>query len=296
MSNMISSEKVFQEPTVMSGKLQDTSQATTMSMNTFQRLKLALRVGNYRAEFPIGTEIDDPWTDTSIGETYSMPWTVVHYGIMCCADGKEHFGAVLFRRVAPTFGMEFDAPEPDSPDELRREYGNNRYAFSNIAQWQNSRKPAGKWFKKQHEYDAPPEMAKTKDGYLCGCSQELLEVLNEQQPVRLEIPAIDDKGEKITDCFTGHIFLPSPKNVFEHNNTKGDETWEFFRGITWLESERRRIVRDVAGDARYWRLRSADRISAYRNGCVTSSGNYDYYSFEYSRIRIAPACVFIQAD
>ena len=50
----------------------------------------------------------------------------------------------------------FDAKEPTNSDSNRHNYGNNRYAVSNIRQWLNSDANAGKWYSAQHPYDAPP--------------------------------------------------------------------------------------------------------------------------------------------
>lgn len=50
----------------------------------------------------------------------------------------------------------FDAKESDNPDSNRRDYGNNRYVWSNIRQWLNSDVDAGQWYTPQHGTDAPP--------------------------------------------------------------------------------------------------------------------------------------------
>lgn len=48
----------------------------------------------------------------------------------------------------------FDAREPSNPNTDRQNYGNNRYAHSNIRQWLN--KDTYPWYAAQHYYDAPP--------------------------------------------------------------------------------------------------------------------------------------------
>lgn len=42
----------------------------------------------------------------------------------------------------------------------RRNYGNNRYIYSNIRQWLNSAAAAGAWYTAQHSADAPPASGK----------------------------------------------------------------------------------------------------------------------------------------
>lgn len=50
----------------------------------------------------------------------------------------------------------FDAIEAGNSDSNRKQYGNNRYLYSNIKQWLNSEKAAGQWYAAQHSADAPP--------------------------------------------------------------------------------------------------------------------------------------------
>lgn len=48
----------------------------------------------------------------------------------------------------------FDAIEASNTDSNRKNYGNNRYAHSNLRQWLNS--AAASWYAAQHSADAPP--------------------------------------------------------------------------------------------------------------------------------------------
>ena len=50
----------------------------------------------------------------------------------------------------------FDAKEPANGNNDRRNYGNNRYIYSNLRQWLNSDAGAGQWYTAQHSADAPP--------------------------------------------------------------------------------------------------------------------------------------------
>lgn len=54
----------------------------------------------------------------------------------------------------------FDAKEPRHAGSTgRASSGNNRYLYSNLAQWLNSDKAAGQWYVAQHEADEPPSSA-----------------------------------------------------------------------------------------------------------------------------------------
>ena len=58
----------------------------------------------------------------------------------------------------------FDAMEAANGNSDRRNYGNNRYIYSNIRQWLNSAAAAGAWYTAQHSADAPPSAANVWNG------------------------------------------------------------------------------------------------------------------------------------
>ena len=51
----------------------------------------------------------------------------------------------------------FDATEPSNGNSDRRNYGNNRYIYSNLRQWLNSPAAAGQWYTAQHSADQTPD-------------------------------------------------------------------------------------------------------------------------------------------
>lgn len=53
----------------------------------------------------------------------------------------------------------FDAAESANGNGDRKNYGNNRYIYSNLRQWLNSSAAAGAWYAAQHSADAPPTSA-----------------------------------------------------------------------------------------------------------------------------------------
>ena len=59
----------------------------------------------------------------------------------------------------------FDATESGNSDSNRRNYGNNRWIYSNIRRWLNSQAAAGKWYAAQHSADAPPSNANVWSNY-----------------------------------------------------------------------------------------------------------------------------------
>lgn len=68
-------------------------------------------------------------------------------------------GSVTLMSSKGIASLPFDAKEPNNTDLYIRDYGNNRWKFSNIRQWLNSDKKGGSggWYTAQHQYDASPE-------------------------------------------------------------------------------------------------------------------------------------------
>ena len=59
----------------------------------------------------------------------------------------------------------FDAMEPANGNSDRRNWGNNRYIYSNLRQWLNSDAAAGQWYTAQHSADQAPDSSHVYDGY-----------------------------------------------------------------------------------------------------------------------------------
>lgn len=95
-------------------------------------------------QLPIGSKVID-----KNSTYYDAPviWLVVDHNFY-----DNNLTTLVSERIL-TFKA-FDAAEPDNPDELRSEYGNNDYKVSNIHQWLNS--DLYDWFKPLHQYDQAP--------------------------------------------------------------------------------------------------------------------------------------------
>jgi hypothetical protein len=111
------------------------------------------------------------YTDADIGSIISIPYND-ESGKILLNNGCIEFEVVgvnhhkdINDETKPTITLmtkniirhvAFDAKEPSNPDFGRASYGNNLWLDSNIRQWLNSEDEAGKWFIKQHKYDAEP--------------------------------------------------------------------------------------------------------------------------------------------
>lgn len=59
----------------------------------------------------------------------------------------------------------FDAQEPSNSNSDRRNWGNNRYIYSNLRKWLNSDAGAGAWYTAQHSADQAPDTSHVWSGY-----------------------------------------------------------------------------------------------------------------------------------
>ncbi len=121
-------------------------------------------------------------------------------GIWIAKRKTETEGIVTLALKTSLKNMEFDEAEPGNPDELRADYGNNDYELSNIRQWLNSR--GNDWFRKQHEYDAPPEDYEYTNGFLTDFTEKELDAIKKLENGDLfYLPSVDE-----VDLVTGDEF------------------------------------------------------------------------------------------
>ena len=108
----------------------------------------------------------------------------------------------------------FDAEETGNSDTGRRNYGNNRYALSNIRQWLN--KSGSPWYIAQHSADAAPSTANVtynpydgQSGFLTGFSAQMKAALLDTT-LTVAKAVVDNGGsESVVD----KVFLLSRQEV-----------------------------------------------------------------------------------
>lgn len=131
----------------------------------------------------------------------------------------------------------FDAKEPNNSDSERQEYGNNRYAVSNMNNWLNSRAAADSWYSAQHSADQSPDSSTyvyagtqhaSRPGFLNLFSDnEYNAILN--TTIRTAKPTLD--GSDYEDISI-KVFLPSVTEIFSsvsgmENITEGNY-WGYY--------------------------------------------------------------------
>lgn len=131
----------------------------------------------------------------------------------------------------------YDNKEPSNGDDNRRNYGNNRYIWSNIHQWLNSTKGTN-WYTAQHGADAPPDY-NGQAGFLNGWDAKHLSCLDRTNWVTTKT-SVDGGG---TESFTARVALLSTTELGLQNAT-GNGKLDIFNsngdratgGIYWTRS------------------------------------------------------------
>ena len=159
----------------------------------------------------IGTEVTIPYTNEGSGISGPIIFEVVgvnHH------TSEEHPKTITLMTKNIIRKAAFDAAEPDNPDSMRKDNGNNRWSVSNIRQWLNSDGVAGKWFTAQHEYDAPPTSGNVSSadgayadapGFLAGFSANVLQHFTDITNITALCNADGGGSETTVD----KVFLPS---------------------------------------------------------------------------------------
>lgn len=164
-------------------------------------------------------------------------------------------------------------------------YGWNRWKTSALRQWLNSAKPKGQWWTPQDQWDICPDQLATKDGFLCGMPEQML---NSLKKVKVSTFANTVNDEGVEDITYDHVTLPSLGQIHAQTQIAGEGDphtyWKRRSGRTtpheWWKDDPNMITYSVANktSAQYVRLRSAGRTIAYDAWYVHSSGGISYYS------------------
>lgn len=108
---------------------------------------------------------------------------------------------------------QYDAVEPRNSDSNRKNYGNNRYIYSNIHQWLNATKATG-WYVAQHSADAAPAYA-SSPGFLSGWSENHIAALD-RATLTVSRSSTDGGG---TETFASRVALMSTTELGLENGT-----------------------------------------------------------------------------
>lgn len=202
----------------------------------------------------------------------------------------------------------FDAIEAGNSDSNRKQYGNNRYLYSNIKQWLNSEKAAGQWYAAQHSADAPPNNGNVwsnnneydgEAGFLTNFSAQLKATLMTVTKRVAKNTVIDGGSYEDT---TQKIFLLSNTEVglANENNIAEGSIYDLFKTasnrIAYPTAEavaKSEYKSDglAVGKPWWWWLRTPYASSSYYARYVSTDGTLGSYVAYYGGSGVRPACV-----
>ena len=166
-----------------------------------------------------------------------------------------------------------DNAEPNNSDNNRRNYGNDRYIWSNIRQWLNSSNPANSWYSSQHSADAPPNYTNVA-GFLHEWTEKEISVLENASWV-VTRHSVDGGG---TESFQNRIVLPSTTEMGLESGTGGSK-------LDIFNSDDDRIV-----TGKYYWCRTPWPSGSGNVRTVRSSGTLSYSSAGNISYGVRPLC------
>lgn len=216
-----------------------------------------------------------------IPDTKPTEWKVYSYG----ADGKTLNETVDIAEglEGTSLGSMLANKRTGNLNSLQETgYGWDRWSTSAMRQYLNSDKPKGEWWTSQDQWDIAPVELATKDGYLCGMDQEML---NNILPVKTVtyVNTVNDGTADSFDVTYDKVNLISLEQMYINPQHAGEgeahEYWKKVNGTDtkWQQYQTYPILKHYAvenhSSAQYVRLRSAYRGDAHSTWAVYSSGN-----------------------
>ena len=165
----------------------------------------------------------------------------------------------------------WDNKEPSNSDTNRRNYGNNRYIYSNIHQWLNATK-ATSWYTAQHSTDAAPDYS-SQAGFLSGWSENHIAALD-RATLTVSRSSTDGGG---TETFVSRVALMSTTELGLERGT-GNGRLDIFNSDG-----------DRATGSYYW-TRTPYPSSSSGVGLVLTSGALSMANDAYSADGVRPLC------
>ena len=165
----------------------------------------------------------------------------------------------------------WDNKEPSNSDSDRRNYGNNRYIYSNIHQWLNATKATG-WYTAQHSADAAPDYS-SSPGFLSGWSENHIAALD-RATLTVSRSSTDGGG---TETFVSRVALMSTTELGLESGT-GNGRLDIFNSDG-----------DRATGSAYWtRTPHPSNSSGVRLVFASGASNMHNYAVRASGVR--PLC------
>ena len=240
-------------------------------------------------------------TDRSIDPTNGRAWNVYGAGSTTSKQSGTTSNGTSGTSLGSTDSTSTGKANGRVNAPERAVYGDNRWSTSAWRQWANSEAAAGGWWTLQNPWDRPPAEAGTMQGFLKGCSEEFLSILEETEVVT----ALNTVGgyTDTTETTRDRIFLPSLEEMYiapQLASVEGED-WDYYKelaadaGLTGKFQQggtypilKTFNITDKTSAVTVW-LRSAYRGYAYYAWFVYSSGSVSG-NFAYGAFRGCPAC------
>ena len=208
----------------------------------------------------------------------SSNWKVISYA--ADAITKIETVSVIIGQNGTDLGtLQYDVRNGSLNSMQETAYGWNRWKTSAIRQYLNSDQPKGKWWTPQDEWDVAPDQLATKDGFLCGLSDDMKQAIKTVKVVTYA-NTVQDGGE--ADITYDKVFLPSLEQMYINPQISGEgntheywkrrsgsstkfQQWDTYPRLIHYAVENHTSPQGV-------RLRSAGRGYASRTWYVHSSG------------------------
>ena len=212
-------------------------------------------------------------------------WDIVAIDVAAPADTSLTHSATLMPHDCLELLM-FDNKEPNNSNSGRKNYGNNRYLYSNIRQWLNSSAAAGSWYTNQHSADAAPDYATTKAGFMSYFDSDFLAVIGKTKIIVAKNTVTDGGGSETLS--NEYFYLPSTTEVglANENNIAEGALFPYFSDNT------KRTKYNTSGSAQRWWLRTPNSGNSRGVRYVDPSGTLSSY-YAYDAHGVAPACNII---
>lgn len=231
-----------------------------------------------------------------ITDTKPTEWKVYSYG----ADGKTLNETVDIAEGSEgtALGSMLERKRTGNLNSLQETgYGWNRWSTSALRQYLNSDKPKGEWWTPQDQWDIAPDKLATKDGYLCGMDQEML---NNILPIKT-VTYVNTTNDGTADSFDvtyDKVNLISLEQMYINPQHAGEgEAHEYWKRVNGTDTKWRQyntypILKHYAvenhSSAQHVWFRSANRGHAHRVWRVYYSGYVDgFYGASWS-LRFSP--------
>lgn len=202
----------------------------------------------------------------------------------------------------------FDAIEAGNSDSNRKQYGNNRYLYSNLKQWLNSDKAAGAWYSAQHSADASPTNVNVwsnyneydqEKGFLANFSTQLKEQLLTVTKRTAKNTVTDGGGY---EDISGKVFLLSNTEV-GLSNENGVAEGSLYSLFSTASNRQCKPTAEAVSKSEYtnsslnansnwyWWLRTPYASHSYLARIVNTDGSLNYNYAYRGNYGVRPACV-----